>query len=283
MAFLSPLLSSTRAPTATTELETLLSRGAARRGAARVAFDPTKLPLISLRPCQCPFGDRMSEQQDSTSKSSSSSISSSTQESEEEVSITIGSLLAQAKNNSGHSLGRRLSQLGSIPHTPRVNGKIPNLDNATLDHERLSERLGNYGLAEFQIEGDGNCQFRALADQIFRNPDYHKHVRKLVMKQEFRKQYESYVPMEYKVYLKKMKRSGEWGDHLTLQAAADRFGAKICLLTSFRDTCLIEIVPRDVTPTRELWLSFWCEVHYNSLYATDDLLTRKTKKKHWLF
>uniref|UniRef100_A0A0E0Q1F7 ubiquitinyl hydrolase 1 n=4 Tax=Oryza TaxID=4527 RepID=A0A0E0Q1F7_ORYRU len=230
-----------------------------------------------LRPCQCPFGDRMSEQQDSTSKSSSSSISSSTQESEEEVSITIGSLLAQAKNNSGHSLGRRLSQLGSIPHTPRVNGKIPNLDNATLDHERLSERLGNYGLAEFQIEGDGNCQFRALADQIFRNPDYHKHLK------EFRKQYESYVPMEYKVYLKKMKRSGEWGDHLTLQAAADRFGAKICLLTSFRDTCLIEIVPRDVTPTRELWLSFWCEVHYNSLYATDDLLTRKTKKKHWLF
>ncbi|CAD6342821.1 unnamed protein product [Miscanthus lutarioriparius] len=147
------------------------------------------------------------------------------------------------------------------------------------------DRLGTYGLAEFQIEGDGNCQFRALADQIFRNPDYHKHVRKAVMKQlkEFRKQYESYVPMEYKVYLKKMKRSGEWGDHLTLQAAADRFGAKICLLTSFKDTCLIEIVPRDLTPTKELWLSFWCEVHYNSLYGIDDLLTRKAKKKHWLF
>ncbi|XP_062178684.1 OVARIAN TUMOR DOMAIN-containing deubiquitinating enzyme 11-like [Phragmites australis] len=227
----------------------------------------------------------MSGQQDHVSKSSSSSISSSTQESEEEVSITIGSLLAQAKSNSGHKLGNRLSHLDSIPHIPRVNGKIPNVDNATLDHERLLERLGNYGLAEFQIEGDGNCQFRALADQIFHNPDYHKHVRKAVMKQlkEFRKQYEGHVPMEYKVYLKKMKRSGEWGDHLTLQAAADRFGAKICLLTSFRDTCLIEIVPRDLTPTREIWLSFWCEVHYNSLYAIDDLLTRKTKKKHWLF
>uniref|UniRef100_A0A0A9DMH8 Uncharacterized protein n=1 Tax=Arundo donax TaxID=35708 RepID=A0A0A9DMH8_ARUDO len=62
-----------------------------------------------------------------------------------------------------------------------------------------------------------------------------------------------------------------------------QFGAKICLLTSFRDTCLIEIVPRDLTPTKELWLSFWCEVHYNSLYAIDDLLTRKAKKKHWLF
>ncbi|KAL6873774.1 hypothetical protein ACP4OV_013856 [Aristida adscensionis] len=248
----------------------------------------------------------MSRQQDHVSKSSSSSISTSTQESEEEVSVTIGSLLAQAKNNSGHGLGNRLSHLDSIPlynnrfpskvydqftkhslrqHIPRVNGKIPNVDNATLDHERLLERLSTYGLTEFQIEGDGNCQFRALADQIFRNPDYHKYVRKAVMKQlkEFRKQYEGHVPMDYKVYLKKMKRPGEWGDHLTLQAAADRFGAKICLLTSFRDTCLIEIVPRDLTPTKELWLSFWCEVHYNSLYAIDDLQTRKTKKKHWLF
>jgi len=234
---------------------------------------------------QCSLGDNMSEQQERVSKSSSSSISSSTQESEEEV--TIGTLITEATNttNSRKSLGRRLSHLDSIPHTPRVNGKIPDFNNATIDHESLLERLGTYGLAEYQIEGDGNCQFRALADQIFRNPDYHKHVRKAVVKQlkEFRKHYEGYVPMEYKVYLKKMKRSGEWGDHVTLQAAADRFSAKICLLTSFRDTCLVEIIPRDATPTRELWLSFWCEVHYNSLYAIEDLPTRKTKKKHWLF
>lgn len=227
----------------------------------------------------------MTEQQERVSKSSSSSISSSTQESEEE--LTIGTLITEATNttNSAKSLGKRLSHLDSIPHTPRVNGKIPDFNNATIDHESLLERLGTYGLAEYQIEGDGNCQFRALADQIFRNPDYHKHVRKAVVKQlkEFRKHYEGYVPMEYKVYLKKMKRSGEWGDHVTLQAAADRFAAKICLLTSFRDTCLVEIVPRDATPTRELWLSFWCEVHYNSLYAVEDLPTRKTKKKHWMF
>ncbi|KAL6629109.1 hypothetical protein ACP70R_028874 [Stipagrostis hirtigluma subsp. patula] len=195
----------------------------------------------------------MSEQQDHVSKSSCSSVSSSTQGSEEDV--TIGTLITEA-TNSGKSLGRRLSHLDSIPHTPRVNGKIPDFNNATIDHETLleSDRLGTYGLAEYQIEGDGNCQFRALADQIFRNPDYHKHVRKAVVKQlkEFKKHYEGYVPMEYKVYLKKMKRSGEWGDHVTLQAAADRFAAKICLLTSFRDTCLIEIVPRDAAPSRAL-------------------------------
>ncbi|KQJ93525.1 OTU domain-containing protein DDB_G0284757 isoform X2 [Brachypodium distachyon] len=224
----------------------------------------------------------MSEQKDNVSKSSCSSISTSTQGSEEDV--TVGAIVTEPKNN-GRSLGKRLSHLDSLPHTPRVNGKIPDLTFASIDHVTLMERLGTYGLAEYQIEGDGNCQFRALADQIFRNANHHKHVRKAVVKQlkEYRKHYEGYVPLDYKVYLKKMKRSGEWGDHVTLQAAADRFAAKICLLTSFRDTCLIEIVPRDVAPTRELWLSFWCEVHYNSLYATEDLPTLKAKKKHWLF
>ncbi|CAA7014750.1 unnamed protein product, partial [Microthlaspi erraticum] len=84
-------------------------------------------------------------------------------------------------------------------------------------------------------------------------------------------------------------RHGEWGDHLTLQAAADRFEAKICLVTSFREQSYIEILPHNKNPLREAWLSFWSEVHYNSLYssgvalALPDVPTRKPRKKHWLF
>ncbi|XP_034695983.1 OVARIAN TUMOR DOMAIN-containing deubiquitinating enzyme 11 isoform X2 [Vitis riparia] len=185
------------------------------------------------------------------SSHSSSSLNSSLQDTEDDQ--TIARILAEEESlKNGNKLGKRLSHLNSIPHTPRVNGEIPDVNDATLDHERLAERLATYDLAELQIEGDGNCQFRALADQLFRNPDYHKHVRKKVVKQlkHFRKLYESYVPMKYRSYLKQMKKSGEWGDHLTLQAAADRFGAKICLITSFRDTCFIEINPRDGNPTR---------------------------------
>ncbi|KAH0453301.1 hypothetical protein IEQ34_017625 [Dendrobium chrysotoxum] len=220
----------------------------------------------------------MSEQQEYARESSSSS-----QDREHEM--TIAQILSDENHKVNRSLGKRLSHLNSIKLTPRVNGKIPDINNATLDHERLSERLATYGLAELRVEGDGNCQFRALADQLFRNPDYHKHVRKEVVKQlkHFQKLYESYVPMDYKTYLKYMKRSGEWGDHVTLQATADRFAAKICLLTSFKDNCLIEIVPKEKSPSKELWLSFWSEVHYNSLYGTDDLPGRITKRKHWLF
>ncbi|KAL8474157.1 hypothetical protein ACS0TY_030837 [Phlomoides rotata] len=220
----------------------------------------------------------------SSSSSSSSSLNSSSHDTEDDR--TIAAMLAEDERlGYDGKLGKRLSHLDSIPHTPRVIENIPDANDATLDHERLAERLSTYGLAEMQIEGDGNCQFRALADQLFQNPDYHKYVRKHVIKQlkRHRKLYESYVPMRYKHYVKKMKRLGEWGDHVTLQAAADRFDAKICLVTSFRDTCYIEILPKDTTPCRELWLSFWSEVHYNSLYQTGEVPTRKQRKKHWIF
>lgn len=55
------------------------------------------------------------------------------------------------------------------------------------------------------------------------------------------------------------------GDHVTLQAAADTFQAKICILTSFRDTYFIEVWPQYQSPKRELQLSFW-----SSLYEMQD-------------
>ncbi|KAF8007621.1 hypothetical protein BT93_K1578 [Corymbia citriodora subsp. variegata] len=218
----------------------------------------------------------MTERCSNASRSSSSSLSSSFHDDTEDDQ-TIAVILAEEESSEADGkLRKRLSHLDSIPHTPRVIGEIPDVSEATLDHERLSERLVTYDLEELQIEGDGNCQFRALADQLFRNPDHHKIVRKEVMKQ-------GYVPMNYKSYLKKMKKSGEWGDHVTLQAAADRFAAKINLVTSFKDTSYIEIVPNGKNPTKELWISFWSEVHYNSLYERGDVPAKKPQKKHWLF
>ncbi|XP_010488245.1 PREDICTED: OTU domain-containing protein DDB_G0284757-like isoform X1 [Camelina sativa] len=225
----------------------------------------------------------------STSASSNSSFSSSVADTDDDQ--TIARILAEDESlRREGKLGKRLSHLDSIPHTPRVNRQIPDINDATLDHELLSGRLATYGLAELQMEGDGNCQFRALADQLFRNAEYHKHVRKHVVKQlkQERKLYEEYVPMKYRHYTRKMKKLGEWGDHVTLQAAADRFEAKICLVTSFRDQSYIEILPHNKNPLREAWLSFWSEVHYNSLYANGvlaipDVPTRKPRRKHWLF
>uniref|UniRef100_A0A7N0T6T9 ubiquitinyl hydrolase 1 n=1 Tax=Kalanchoe fedtschenkoi TaxID=63787 RepID=A0A7N0T6T9_KALFE len=183
-------------------------------------------------------------------------------------------------------LGRRLDQMIPIPHVPKVNGDMPTADEATSDHQRLLDRLKLYELAELRVQGDGNCQFRALSDQFYRSPEHHKIVRQQVVHQlKSRPElYEGYVPMSYGDYLKKISRTGEWGDHVTLQACADSYGVKIFVLTSFKETCYIEILPHVEKSKRVIFLSFWAEVHYNSIYPEGEypVLESKKKKKWWM-
>ncbi|KAL3653902.1 OVARIAN TUMOR DOMAIN-containing deubiquitinating enzyme 12 [Castilleja foliolosa] len=216
---------------------------------------------------------------------SSSTSMSSQRDLEDDKMIAI--VLSEEYAKLDGAIGRRLSNLAPVPHIPRVNVHFPSISDSNLDYQRLLQRLNVYGLCEVKVSGDGNCQFRALSDQIYRSPEYHKHVRKEIVKQlkDNHALYEAYVPMKFKHYHKKMSKSGEWGDHVTLQAAADKFAAKICLLTSFRDTCFIEIVPQHQAPVREVWLSFWSQVHYNSLYERRRVapFPHNQRKKYWLF
>ncbi|KAK8691702.1 hypothetical protein V6N13_075201 [Hibiscus sabdariffa] len=181
---------------------------------------------------------------------------------------------------------KRLNDMVAIPHVPKINGEIPSVDEVMSDHQRLLDRLQLYGLVENKVQGDGNCQFRSLSDQLYRSQDHHKFVRQQVVYQlkSNSEMYEGYVPMAYGDYLKKMNKNGEWGDHVALQAAADLYGVKIFVLTSFKDTCYIEILPHCQKSERIVFLSFWAEVHYNSIYPEEELpmLESKKKKKWWI-
>ncbi|GAV62632.1 OTU domain-containing protein [Cephalotus follicularis] len=178
-------------------------------------------------------------------------------------------------------VGKWLNQLVPVPHIPRINGEIPSVDEATLDHQRLLDRLQVYDLVECKVQGDGNCQFRALSHQFYRSPEHHEFVRQEILNQlkSYPEIYEGYVPMAYGDYLEKMSKSGEWGDHVTLQAAADSYGVKIFVITSFKDTCYIEILPNFQRSNRVIFLSFWAEVHYNSIYPLGEVPAFETKKK----
>lgn len=79
--------------------------------------------------------------------------------------------------------------------------------------------------------------------------------------QQYPHLYHEYIPEDYQQYCYKMHQFGEWGDHVTLQAAADAFGVRIVVMTSYRDSCVIEIQPQgQVQSQRVLYLSFWAEV-----------------------
>ncbi|KAL3718964.1 hypothetical protein ACJRO7_003984 [Eucalyptus globulus] len=180
-------------------------------------------------------------------------------------------------------VGKRLNQMVPVPHVPKINGEIPSIEEEVSDHQRLLDRLRLYYLVENIVQGDGNCQFRALSDQLYRSPEHHKFVRRQIVQQlkSCPERYDGYVQMAFGDYLKKMSMNGEWGDHVTLQAAADSYGVKIFVITSFKETCYIEILPHIPKSKRVIFLSFWAEVHYNSIYPEGELPEPSKKKSSW--
>ncbi|RZR80893.1 hypothetical protein BHM03_00007001 [Ensete ventricosum] len=98
-----------------------------------------------------------------------------------------------------------------------------------------------YELIEHKVQGDGNCQcmflqFRALSDQLYQTPEHHEFVRQQVV------------------------------DQVGFFVLLILYGVKIFVITSFKDTCYIEILPSVHKSNRVIFLSFWAEVHYNSIY-----------------
>ena len=106
--------------------------------------------------------------------------------------------------------------------------------------------LREYGLREARVAGDGNCQFRSLSHMV-NDGDAEKHaeVRARVV-QQLRKhdaKYKEYVHHEggYQGYCEEMSVSGEWGDHVTLQAFADAYARDVWLLTDYEMEPVVEV------------------------------------------
>ncbi|CAK9071343.1 unnamed protein product [Durusdinium trenchii] len=85
------------------------------------------------------------------------------------------------------------------------------------------------GLREVEVRGDGNCQFRALAHQIYGTEHHHPSVRSAVV-QQLRAGHHRYnvgAVQDYFAWVDSMALERSWGDGVTLQAAADKFEVAI--------------------------------------------------------
>ncbi|KAL9331268.1 hypothetical protein ACSQ67_000878 [Phaseolus vulgaris] len=159
----------------------------------------------------------MDEAQYWVEKSCSTSRRSCEQDSEDDQIIALMLSKEYAKLD-----GKRLSNFAPIPHVPQINSYIRNV---IIDHQRLLHRLNKHGVYEVEVSADGNCQLK-----------------------DHRSLYECYVPMKYKQYYKKMAKFGEWGDHVTLQAAADKTTSPpqlptSILIASIPENPVLKIIP----------------------------------------
>ncbi|CAM9536680.1 unnamed protein product [Ascophyllum nodosum] len=86
---------------------------------------------------------------------------------------------------------------------------------------RFSQAMHGKGLRVTKMEGDGNCLFRSVADQVFGDPGRHPtaSVRKLCVKHMKRHEgrFSLFHPGNFSKHLSNMGRLTVWGDDLEIR------------------------------------------------------------------
>ena len=182
-----------------------------------------------------------------------------------------------------------LFRKNSSEDQPSNNSSSPAAATATAEYPKsmkaweassndlLEQRLSFLGCRSVTSVGDGNCQFRSCALNLFGSERFHMLVRREAVAQ-MQRQREVYAqffesPQLLDRYLRDMNRKGTWGDELSLRAIADAFCCSIHLITSTPSSWYLRYDPErggeKVQPKRHLFLTYISPIHYNAFALKD--------------
>jgi len=161
----------------------------------------------------------------------------------------------------GHALRCRAA---TLPSTPSREEQIE------AGEALLRQRCRFLGLMSMEMLDDGNCQFRAMAQELYAAQDHHGVVRRAVV-EHLRQNPNKYAPFfgagEWKEYLRKMAALRTWGDEITLRAAAETFNVRIHIISSTETNWYIKYEPESGLGdgARNLFMTYVSPIHYNTV------------------
>ncbi|XP_047956988.1 OVARIAN TUMOR DOMAIN-containing deubiquitinating enzyme 7-like isoform X2 [Salvia hispanica] len=140
------------------------------------------------------------------------------------------------------------------------------------DVSELREQLDVLNLKIIQVTADGNCFFRALADQLEGDEDQHEKYRGMVVEfiKENRESFEPFVEDEipFDDYCQSMGEDGTWAGNMELQAASLVTHSNICIHRNMSPRWYIQNFGNHDAPM--IHLSYHDGEHYNSVRTKDD-------------
>ncbi|ESW27900.1 hypothetical protein PHAVU_003G242000 [Phaseolus vulgaris] len=140
------------------------------------------------------------------------------------------------------------------------------------DTSQFRTQLDALGLRIVEVTADGNCFFRAIADQLEGNEEEHKKYRSMVVKHilDNREMFEPFIEDEvpFDEYCQSMENDGTWAGHMELQAASLVTRSNICIHKNMSPRWYIRNF--DDRGVRMVHLSYHDGEHYNSVRLKDD-------------
>ncbi|KAG7539425.1 OTU domain [Arabidopsis suecica] len=140
------------------------------------------------------------------------------------------------------------------------------------DLSQFRAQLDALGLKIIQVTSDGNCFFRAIADQLEGNEDEHNKYRNMVVQYivKNREMFEPFIEddVPFEDYCKTMDDDGTWAGNMELQAASLVTRSNICIHRNMSPRWYIRNF--EDTRTRMIHLSYHDGEHYNSVRSKED-------------
>lgn len=140
------------------------------------------------------------------------------------------------------------------------------------DISQFRAQLDLLNLKIVQVTADGNCFFRALADQLEGDQEEHEKYRKMVVQYILKNRgtFEPFIEddVPFDEYCESMEKDGTWAGHLELQAASLVTHSNICIHRMSSPRWYIRNF--EDQEARMVHLSYHDEEHYNSVRLKED-------------
>ncbi|XP_043711661.1 OVARIAN TUMOR DOMAIN-containing deubiquitinating enzyme 7 isoform X2 [Telopea speciosissima] len=140
------------------------------------------------------------------------------------------------------------------------------------DISEFRSQLDALGLKIIEVTADGNCFFRALADQLDGNEEEHGKFRRMVVQYilKHREDFEPFIEDEvpFDEYCQSMEKDGTWAGHMELQASSLVTRCNICIHRMMSPRWYVRNF--DDHGVHMIHLSYHNEEHYNSVRLKED-------------
>ena len=184
-------------------------------------------------------------------------------------------------------MGRLRGGMEDVKERHKVSGD----ENKT--QEATPSAATEYGLGIHHIDGDGNCLFRAVADQLQKPPfnvtfsnqqDYHSTIRRIAVAQVSNNKalyqdscYDGFEGVED--WIAKMSKDSCWGGQVALRALSDALQVTIVAVRAEAKLSENPTVYKPASPRGTIYLHYKNRSHYESLSPLSSMSGEQ--RSHW--
>jgi hypothetical protein len=156
----------------------------------------------------------------------------------------------------------------------RGKGKTKQSKNWDKYFKEFQEKLQPKGIFMRDVEGDGNCLFRSIADYLEGEENNHEKYRDMAVDYITKnKEYFALFLLDDEnidEYIKDMKDDGTWGGHFELVALSSILRVKFCLHLKDQDAVMVKSSEKSSKGMKIVHLAYHVDEHYSSVRKLGD-------------